>query len=141
MDYNEHYVKLSGKFGPIPQGLIAEDDNAEFRVNIEGISFVASWVKSELMNNNDGTVDKVYTLKYHHSVESDYEPAEFQIMNGHLEQIARSEPEPSQTVEQPVNISPSLYFSNVLKSAEDNQGSHPALDNDRRSNVGESATP
>lgn len=60
-EINERFVKLSGKFGPIPPGLI--DDESDIVVSIGGLRFNCGLAKYEYQNKQDGTYDEIAVIK------------------------------------------------------------------------------
>ncbi len=59
MNINEQFVKLSGKV-PFPHPLTLGDD---ITVTIKDQVYIYNVVKSEDMDLQDGTIDRVFTLK------------------------------------------------------------------------------
>lgn len=60
METNERFVKLSSKL-PFPSDIRLGQD---LTITIEGQTYLATCVKSEEEDNQDGTVNKIYKLKY-----------------------------------------------------------------------------
>ena len=57
---NERFVKLSSRI-PFPTDIALGDD---VTVTIASRSFIANHVKTETKDNQDGTVDLIYNLKF-----------------------------------------------------------------------------
>lgn len=60
-EVNERFTKLSGKWGPIPPGLIKDDEDITISVN--GLRFNGGIVKYEYQNKQDGTYDEIAVIK------------------------------------------------------------------------------
>jgi hypothetical protein len=60
MNVNERFVKLSSRI-PFPKDLNLGDD---VDVIIAGYSFIGNVVKEETLDQQDGSVNKVYVLKF-----------------------------------------------------------------------------
>jgi hypothetical protein len=60
MQINERYVKLSSRI-PYPKDIGLGED---VTVTIGGVNHLANCVKIEDHDNQDGTIDKVYCLKF-----------------------------------------------------------------------------
>jgi len=56
---NERFVKLSSRV-PFPEDIALGDD---ISVEIKGRSFIFNCVKQESLDNQDGTIDRVFILK------------------------------------------------------------------------------
>jgi hypothetical protein len=56
---NERFVKLSSRV-PFPEDINLGDD---ISVDIKGRSFIFNCVKTEELDNQDGSIDKVFILK------------------------------------------------------------------------------
>jgi hypothetical protein len=56
---NERFVKLSSRV-PFPEDIALGDD---ISVDIKGRSFIFNCVKTEELDNQDGSIDKVFILK------------------------------------------------------------------------------
>lgn len=61
MDINERFLKLSGKIGPLPPGLI--NDEEDIKIILHGIPFEFAHAKTEHHNNQDGTFDEIKVYK------------------------------------------------------------------------------
>jgi hypothetical protein len=61
MEINERFVKISGRIGPIPPGLVRDDEDIYLVIN--GLPFKCARVKIEHYDNQDGTCDEHTTFK------------------------------------------------------------------------------
>jgi hypothetical protein len=57
---NERFVKLSSRI-PFPKDLKLGDD---IQIIIDGFSFLGNIVKEEIFDQQDGSVNKVYVIKF-----------------------------------------------------------------------------
>lgn len=60
METNERFIKLSSKL-PFPSDIQLGQD---LTLTINGQTYLVNCVKSEEEDNQDGTVNKIYKLKY-----------------------------------------------------------------------------
>ena len=56
---NERFIKLSSRI-PFPEDINLGDD---ISVEIKGRSYIFNCTKTEDLDNQDGTIDRVFTLK------------------------------------------------------------------------------
>jgi hypothetical protein len=60
---NERFIKLSSRL-PFPEDIELGNDLTITFGNNEHTTFILNCVKTEDMDNQDGTINRIYTLKY-----------------------------------------------------------------------------
>jgi hypothetical protein len=68
MKVNETFFRLSRGNVPIPTGALKEGQE-DVSVSVNGVEYIFSVVKTERLNNQDGTYDEVMILKYFSTVD------------------------------------------------------------------------